>query len=290
MVKQSKGAALIIVLFIASILASVSALLLVKTKQHTQRISIAKEYMQAERNSLTDLNHFIFVTQTSPYSIIGDNSAIPISRDALPNNINLRGIPFEFRSSIFSVQDMSGLIPINPLDRAQLTNYLLHQEWPKDQIFKFLDTLEDWRDPDTLERVNGAESRKYSIAGYPLNQPIQTLKEFGLLANLDSRLIEKLSFDENLLVYGSGRTTLDYTPDLLLPFFMPKLEAENLITKREKQLQLNGDLSVSNYSSGNWIIKVKTGYGEAKSSKMLHLTRRFGGARPFVLSNWRERY
>jgi hypothetical protein len=287
--KSSRGAALIMVLFIAAILGSISVLLIVKTKQHVQRVTIAKEFMQAERELITDLNHLIFTTQTSPYAIMGDSTVFPFSRSALPKGINLQNTPFSYRKSQFSIQDMGGLISITPLDRTKLSRYLTQKNWPNDQIFHFLDTLEDWQDDDNFQRVNGAESHKYTVYGYPLNQLIQSVKELGLLANVDPLLLKKLTSDKNLTTYSVGRQTADYTPDDLLPVLNSGYDANNVQAARNKS-RLNGNnLLITDYSSGNWIIKVNTGYKQGKSSKILHLLRRFGERRPFVISHWQER-
>jgi hypothetical protein len=287
--KSSRGAALIMVLFIAAILGSVAVLLIVKTKQHIQRVTIAKEFMQAERDLITDLNHLIFNTQTSPYTIMGDSSAFAFPKSSLPESINLQNTPFTYRKSQFSIQDMGGLIPINPLDSALVTRYLTQINWPNDQIYRFLDVLADWQDTDGFQRVNGAETNKYSVYGYPLNQLIQSVKELGLLAKVDPVLLNNLATDKNLMLYSAGRETLDYTPDQLLSVFHSDFDASKLQLARDKSRQSNEKILVNNYSSGNWIIKVNTGYRQAKSSKILHLLRRFGERRPFVISHWQDR-
>jgi len=287
--KSSSGAALIMVLFIAAILGSISVLLIVQTKQHIQRITIAKEFMQAERNLITDLNHFIFTTQTSPYAFMGDSTNIAFSKKTLPKGINLQNTPFTYRKSQFSIQDMGGLISINPLDRALFIRYLTQLNWPDDQVYRFLDVLADWQDADGFQRVNGAEAYQYSVYGYPLNQLVQSVKDLGLFANVDPLLLGHLASDQNLILYSAGRKTLDYAPDQLLPVYHSDFDANNLQRVRDKSRQSDENLLINNYSSGNWIIKVNTSYRQGKSSKVLHLLRRFGERRPFVISHWQER-
>ena len=289
MIRKSRGAALVIVLFIAAILASISVLLIVKTKQHIERITIAKEFMQAERQLISDLNHFIFATQTSPYSIIGDSSDVNFSKKELPIGINLQGIPFSYRTSEFSVQDMGGLVSFTPLDRDLMKQYLTQKQWPQDEIYRFLDVLEDWQDNDSFQRISGAESGKYMVNGYPLNQRLQSIKELALLANVNPLLLQSLATDKNLILYSAGRQTLDYAPDRLLPVLHSPYNAKLLQKARDKSRQEGTVLPISDYTSGNWIITVKTSVGLSKSSKMLHLLRRFGERRPFVITHWQER-
>jgi hypothetical protein len=284
-----RGAALIIVLFIAAILASISALMIVKTKQHVQRITIAKDFMQAERKLITDVNQLIFITQTTPYAILGDNTDFSLFRDVLPKGINLQGVPFVFQDSEFTIQDMGGLISILPFDRDRFTRYLQYLNWPDSEIFRFIDVLQDWQDADGFKRINGAEEFDYAVFGYPLNQPLQTIKELGLLAKVDSKRLNALTLDKNLMLYGAGSTTAGYAPDDLLAVYNTEFDAELILKARNKNRQSADDPTRNNNPSGNWIIKVNTSYGQAKSSKILHLLRRFGERRPFVISHWQER-
>lgn len=286
---RTRGAALIIVLFIAAILASMAALMIVKTKQHIERITIAKEFMLAERRLITDISEFIYVTQTTPYAILGDNTDLTLYKDSLPKGINLQGIPFAFQNSELTIQDMGGLIPITPFDRTRFMRYLEYLNWPKDEIYHFIDILQDWQDTDGFKRINGAESFDYNVFGYPLNQPLQAVKEVALFANIDSKRLNALAVDSNIMLFGAGSSTLGYAPDDLLPIFNSDFDAKLILKARNKDRERGGTLTPNNNPTGNWIIKVNTSYGQAKSSKILHLLRRFGERRPFVISRWQER-
>lgn len=280
---RERGAALIIVLFIAAILASMAALMIIKTKQHVERITIAKDYMQAERKLISDISEFIFITQTTPYAILGDNTDFH-QFSTLPNNINLQGIPFTFQNSEITLQDMGGLIPILPFDLRQFTRYLEGLNWPQNQISPFIDVMEDWQDTDGFKRINGAESFDYNVFGYPLNQPLQTIKDVGLFANIDSHYLDSLINNNHVILFGAGAVTPGYAPDELLSVFNSEFDAE-LIKKERDSTRLKQDIpSSNNYPTGNWIIKVNTSYGLAKSSRVLHLVRRFGEHRAFVIS------
>ncbi|XPF96139.1 hypothetical protein ACM9HF_09070 [Colwellia sp. RE-S-Sl-9] len=286
MKNKSSGAALIIVLFIAAILASVAALMIVKTKQHVERITIAKDFMSAERKLITDINNLIYVTQTTPYAIMGDNT--DFSLFDLPEGINLQGIPFLYQDSNVSIQDMGGLISINPLEQTRFIKYLKHLNWPESEIYRFIDVLLDWQDIDGFKRINGAEAFEYGVFGYPLNQNLQALKDITLFEKVDVKRLESLAIDKNLMLFGVGANTPGYAPNDLLSIFNTDYDAE-LILKERNENRKKGILTTNNYPTGNWIIKVSTSYGQAKSSKILHLLKRFGEHRPFVISRWQER-
>ena len=290
---NSRGAALIIVLFIATILGVMSALLIAKTKQHIQRITVAKEYLQAERIALSDLNHLIFATQTSPYAIFGNSSQLPesvyLGDEALPKDINLHNTTFFFRSSQVKIQDMSGLIPLISLDSTLMKNYLSSIGWPDDQVYHFLDVLEDWQDTNGFKRLNGAESNDYETFGYPLNQPLQTVKDLGLFVNISPDLLTNLSLDKHILQFFAGSSSSEYAPDDLLDVMTTEWDAKNVKVARDEKRQQGSTLSTSAYPSNNWIIHIESRYKQAVSVKEIHLLRRFGEYRPFVISYWQER-
>ena len=283
--KSIRGAALIIILFIAAILASISVLLVVKSKSHIERISIIKDYMKAEREVITDINHFIFVTQTSPFNIMGESRIFEFDKSNLPQGINLKGIPFKYRNSEFIVQDVGGLIPILPVYRDSLTRYLTFAGWQDKQIYRFLDTLEDWLDNDDFQRLSGAERQQYGTFGYPLNQPLQSIKDIGLFTGIEPELLASLVSDSNLVLYGVGKQTNGYAPNGLLPFYFPTIEAQQIRKNRDEEKTVD----VAEYSTGNWIIKVNASHLNAQSSKLLRLTKRFGDIRPFVITKWQDR-
>ncbi|MBU2869358.1 type II secretion system protein GspK [Colwellia sp. E2M01] len=280
---RTRGAALIIVLFIAAILGSMATLMIVKTKQHIERITIAKDFMQAERLLISDMSELIFVTQTTPYAIFGDNTDFTVF-NTLPKNINLQGVPFVFQNSEFRLQDMGGLIPLLPFDKTLFIRYLEHLAWPDSQIHQFIDVMQDWQDNDGFTRINGAESFSYNVFGYPLNQPLQSVNEIALFANIESKYINRLINDNNVTLFGAGATTLGYAPDDLLPVFNTEFDAKLIQKTRDESRKSDDALLPNQYPTGNWVIKISTSYGQAKSSKMLHLVRRFGELRPFVIS------
>ncbi|MCJ8320998.1 MAG: general secretion pathway protein GspK [Colwellia sp.] len=286
---RTRGAALIIVLFIAAILASMAALMIVKTKQHVERITIAKEFMSAERQLITDVNELIYVTQTTPYAIMGDNTDFSLFENILPKGMNLQGVPFQFGNSEVTIQEMGGLITIMPFDRTLFMRYLTHLNWPDNEIHRFIDVLEDWQDVDGFKRINGAEAFEYNVFGYPLNQTLQAVKEIGLFAKVDKNRLERLAMDKNLLLFGAGAITPGYAPDDLLAVFNSEFDAKLILKQRNKNRANKDGLPSNNNPTGNWIIKVNTSYGQAKSSKILHLVRRFSERRPFVISYWQER-
>ncbi|WP_435235721.1 hypothetical protein ACR30L_18600 [Psychromonas sp. PT13] len=291
--RSSRGAALIIVLFIATILGVVSALLIAKTKHHVERITIAKEYMQAERNALSDLNTLIFNMQTSPYIILGNNVLLTDTTFSdsmgLPENINLYNAPFTFRSSQVKIQDMGGLIPLMPIDTSLIKRYLESLNWPQDQIYYFLDVLEDWQDNDGFRRLNGAESNEYSVFGYPLNQPIQTTKDIGLFSKVSPELLETLATDKHIIQFGAGTSSINYAPDELLAVMSSEFEIQNIIARRENSRSLGRTTLIDSYPSGNLIIRIESRYKRAKATKEIHILRRLGEERPFVISYWNEK-
>jgi len=58
-----------------------------------------------------------------------------------------------------------------------------------------VDVIGDWRDPDDLKRLNGAEAEDYRHASYPYgprNAPFESIDELGQVIGMSEDLLERL--------------------------------------------------------------------------------------------------
>lgn len=79
-----------------------------------------------------------------------------------------------------SAVDERGKLDINAAGEQALTNLFIGQGMEADAAEQLAAAVEDWRDPDELERVNGAEKETYEAAGLPVgpaNRPFMTTEE-----------------------------------------------------------------------------------------------------------------
>jgi general secretion pathway protein K len=98
------------------------------------------------------------------------------------------------------VVDVSGKIDLNRADRNLLGGLLLTAGVPEDSVDSGLDAIEDWRDPDDLRRLNGAESAEYQAAGRalgPKNGFFESVEELqqvlGITQAIYQRIADKLT-------------------------------------------------------------------------------------------------
>lgn len=82
-------------------------------------------------------------------------------------------------TSVVRLQDLGGLINLNGVDRPVMERLLRNCGVITDQIPFLIDALEDYTDPDDLQRINGAERDSYAVAGLapPRNSPLLSVDE-----------------------------------------------------------------------------------------------------------------
>jgi len=66
----------------------------------------------------------------------------------------------------------------------------------EDAASRVADAIQDWRDPDSLRRPNGAEEGEYRQAGLPgrpANQPFQAVEELQLVLGMEAELYRRIA-------------------------------------------------------------------------------------------------
>jgi general secretion pathway protein K len=205
-----------------------------------------------------------------------------------------------------SLTDDSGKIDINAADPVALTNLFKGVGVEQDKAEELADAIQDWRDPDDLTSVHGAERDDYRSAGLPYsprNAPFETLSEIQQVFGMDYDIYSRI---EPAITMFSGRSTPSaaYAPMQAMMAIpgMTADQARQLILQRQQVApgQLNGasglllpDGSPLMADGGGLTYSVKS---RAKlpngASTVLDATIRMGGmnsaGRPFVVLRWRD--
>lgn len=102
--------------------------------------------------------------------------------------------PFEVPVKI-SLQDSNGLISLTTFRAQAFENLLKYLGIPEERRRIIIDSFLDWRDPDDLTRLNGAERSYYEKEGKPgpRNYELQFKEELSLIRGMDKELYLKLS-------------------------------------------------------------------------------------------------
>lgn len=222
--------------------------------------------------------------------------------DGRPYSFVFDGVQIEV-----SLTDDSGKIDINVADPVALTNLFTGAGVEQAKAEELADAIQDWRDPDDLIMLHGAESGDYRAAGLPYgprNAPFETLSEIQQVFGMNYEIYSKI---EPAITMFSGRSSPSaaYAPMqalMAIPGMTADL-AQQLIQQRQQLApgllnQGNSGLLLPDGSplmadGGGLTYSVKS---RAKlpngASTVLDATIRMGGmnsaGRPFVVLRWRD--
>lgn len=206
--------------------------------------------------------------------------------DAVPQN-------FTFEGTVISVaiQDELGRIDLNQADVSLLAGLFRGAGQAGEATDMIVDRIIDWRDPDDLRRLHGAEAAEYTTAGFsgrPRNAPFQSVEELKLVLGVARDVYRRV---EPFLTVYSNRSMID-------PRFAP----------REVLLALSGGdgargtfPTVGQDAQGAGIIepllpldgrafKIQIDFvvGEARISREAVVRLTGDAAKPYWLLNWRS--
>jgi general secretion pathway protein K len=106
------------------------------------------------------------------------------------------GMPFAGRMLHVAIQDERGRIDLNTAPDELLAGLLRNVGGlPQDAADALVDRIADWRDPDDLRRLNGAEAadcRQAGLAYGPRNAPFQSVDELLLVLGVTPDLFRRI--------------------------------------------------------------------------------------------------
>lgn len=205
------------------------------------------------------------------------------------------------------VYNESGKLDINVATQDQLTMLFRGTGGlGEEEALIMAARVEDWRDPDDMASLNGAEEVEYEQAGLaygPANAAFITTGELQQVLGMDYPLFRRL---EPAITVYSGSRNVDpmYAPleALLALPDMTEEDARNLIELRQ-QIPPGTDPGISGLTLPDGTPLVASGGGVTYSiestarlpngaSSSLDVTIQLGGsntgARPYVIMRWRE--
>lgn len=222
------------------------------------------------------------------------------------------GRPYEFTLEdaeiSVSITDDSGKIDINTADETILKALFVSVGLDESKAAELSAVVQDWRDPDDLVHVSGAEESEYKAAGRaykPKNGPFDTVSEIQQVLGMDYEIYRKI---EPAITIFSGRSNLSaaYAPLEALRALpnMTDEQARLLIEQRQKSpLGMTGMPAAGGLTLPDSTPIIADGGGLTYSIKsratlsngasaLLDATIRMGGStaggRPFVIVRWRD--
>ncbi|MGB0846876.1 MAG: general secretion pathway protein GspK [Thiolinea sp.] len=191
---RQQGVAMIMVLWMIVVMMGMAASLLYAVKTETQMVSFARENAQARSFAEAAAHYTVMQLFLPP-----DERDIKVGGAA--TNWSYGGY-----EAVIRVVGENGLVDINQAPRQLLKN-VLEQVGVMDQDAEtVLDRIEDFRDPDDLKHLNGAEDQDYESEGLEYgakDAPFERIEELQQVLGMTASLYEALS--RYLSVNSSGK-------------------------------------------------------------------------------------
>lgn len=203
---------------------------------------------------------------------------------------------------LISILDESGKIDLNAAPEDLLKGLFLSVGIGQEAAVSLVDAIVDWRDPDKLKRLHGAEETEYRAAGkeyVPSNAPFETLDELQRVMGMTPELYRKLA--QSLTVYSRQQSVNALVAPrevlLAIPGIGPAL-VEQYVAQRQSQLLANQRVAPLAFSSvfinSSSSLRTFTVRSEAKMSdgtvfvrqSVVRMPRDAG--RPFIVLAWGE--
>ncbi len=199
-----RGMVLVMVLWITALLTLLAGSFSYTMRVETRLAQTAADHARAQALAEAGL-HYLLVRlfamnpmQLETLLNIAGSGAGPMSEFA-DQIIPLDGTPFSWTFEgvelELSVQDTSGLIDLNRASRPLMMGLLRSVGVSPEATEALLDKIEDWRDPDDLVRLQGAEAPEYAAAGLPppKNGEFETVDELKQVMDMTPELFERLA-------------------------------------------------------------------------------------------------
>jgi general secretion pathway protein K len=194
------GVALVIVLWMLALLAVIANSLVFSLRTEIQ--TAANHAASARTEAAADAGIHLAIRELSR-----------------PESDSLRwqgnGLAHEWKFGDVNVQvtisDESARIDLNTADASLLRNLFLSQGADQAAAASLVDAIADWRDPDDLRRLYGAERDEYLAAGKdygPRNSDFETIEELGLVLGMNGDLLRRIA---PVVTVYSGRAGIDGT-------------------------------------------------------------------------------
>jgi general secretion pathway protein K len=184
MMRRQRGVALVLVMWAAVILAVIAASFITERRTETLVVRNSLSMARAEAATNAGINRAL-------HDLYRQNVPDVWKRDGTPHEWSFDGVPVRI-----VVRDESAKIDINTASDPLLRGLFVSVGLRDDEAAALLDAVLDWRDADSLKRLNGAEEADYRSAGLsyrPANAPFQAIEELQLVLGMRPDIYRRLA-------------------------------------------------------------------------------------------------
>jgi len=290
-IRAERGIALVLVLWVIALL-TVMALGLT-TVQRTESALTRNQIDGARFRALADaaINLAVLDLITVPVDAMGDTEEAAVwVPDGTPRVIEFDGEEIELR-----LYNESSRIDLNTATRDQLA-VLIEQaqgedgydELERDQL---ADAIIDWRDPDDLVQLNGAEDGEYDAAGLPYgarDEPFRSVDELRQVLGMNRRLYQRLAPDLTVNNPG-GRVDPQFASASVLAAIQGiSVEDAQLLVEQRSQPGLSGAAPAPSLGGPLYRLRITLVQRDATRRTMEALVQAQRGAAAPVEVLWRR--
>ena len=269
-VKSNQGVALIVVLMITAVMAVIMLYMSGQGQNNARLAGMVKQNTDASLNLESAQAEVIYSYMTSNFSILGpraDYLGKPIINDFTKS---FTGETKELKDYNVTVQDISGLVSIVPLNKNDFNRLLALNGVGETELLKIQDRLDDWQDQDNFRHLEGAEKGDYPQPELPKNGIIQTTQELKYIFDNDT-LYEQIK--PHITMYGG---------DYIVRQFVPK-SLYSALGISEQSAQTTSEDGVT-YPSGRFLIKISSNNNISITKKFI-LLRGQDSFRPYSITD-----
>ena len=226
---RQEGAALVLVIWLATLLAVVASSFIFAAR--TDALVIRNSLSLARAEAIADA-----AVQRAVFEVYRIDNA----PDAWRRDGSARLWAFDGAAVKVEMRDESARIDLNSASDALLRGLLVSTGLADEDANRLLDAILDWRDPDALKRLNGAEESDYRAAGLawrPANAPFQAVEELQLVLGMRPEIYRRIAPMITVHSRQAGVTTQVATREVLLaiPGLTPEI-VDDYIARREEAL------------------------------------------------------
>lgn len=237
--KKDKGLALIVVLWVISLLIIMSSSFSLTIQRESAIISGLKEKSEATANAEAGIYYAIA-------------KLLQNDKDQHWNAYNsLYEINFVGKRVRIKIADESGKIAINFVDKEQLLSLFGSINVEESLAESLSDAILDWRDNDDIQSDNGAEKQQYEEAGLkyePRNEGFSNIEEIQMVLGMTARIYRQI---ENMIsVYAQNPKVNSTAASREVLLTLPDTEKE--MVDEYIQQRVDNERNSENVSQPEW--------------------------------------
>lgn len=267
------GIALIQVLLLTAILTVLALYITATAKSQVEQAQWIndKSIAQVEMHSAESLLLFELLTQKKK-RIQESNDFDSQNRIDIKAEWNFFAEPFNINQYVTaSIQDESGRLQLHYPQTKRVEKALTYLQISSDEATRIMDSLLDWQDIDSIQRINGAEYGDYGGEEHIRNGAIPSIYDIKFAANVTPAVVE--FFEKNATIYKKGPFSPMNAPIELLEVLTSKTVAEQV-----SMLRINNQLTADVFSDLTGIIETDNVFFYTSSYMLIKLTSKVGTA------------